>query len=613
MIPKSAVYILLAVSLLLFLPKLGMPLLDPDEGLYAEIAREMVTRGDWVIPHVNGLPYLEKPPLYFWLTASTFRLFGPSEWATRLWSAISALGTVLLTWRIGRRLYGAQAGLLAGVVVATVVGNALYVRRASTDQLFVFCLTLAMYGFLRDAERPDRGRARFLLAYVGAALGVLAKGFIGLVFPVLIIGLGLLAVWRFGARPAMSPGWRELNLARGLALFAAIAVPWHALVAWRSPMLFNFYVVDNHLLRFLNARRYVEDDVPSSTLAFLVASFLWAFPWSVFALARRGSDSSRRAQDLTPTEPNSSRYARWRPVIVIWLVAIVGLFAASRFKHEYYALPAFPALAVLVGAAWAGGRDIGRWLVIGLIGCGAVGSWALWTGAALTPGQALTGLAELNAYYRILRDQGAAFPFPSARPFGELLQWLGIVLIAGWGLATLCWFRAWRRGAFVALVGVAGLITVLIFRLLDVVEPNHSVKETAQALVAQAGPADVLVVEGTLEYSPALPFYTGRQFSMVNGALNYFSIAASLPEADGLFLSTEEFIRLWEGPRRVFLVVRRPRGQSIVAALPAARVHELGRYGSRWLYSNRERTLIHANIHSKSTEISTPDRRPRGT
>ena len=211
MIPKSAVHILLAVSLLLFLPKLSMPLLDPDEGLYAEIAREMVTRGDWVIPHVNGLPYLEKPPLYFWLTASTFRLFGPSEWATRLWSAISALGTVLLTWRIGRRLYGAQAGLLAGVVVATVVGNALYVRRASTDQLFVFCLTLAMYGFLRDAERPDRGRARFLFVYVGAALGVLAKGFIGLVFPVLIIGLGLLAVGRFGVRPAMSPGWRELN------------------------------------------------------------------------------------------------------------------------------------------------------------------------------------------------------------------------------------------------------------------------------------------------------------------------------------------------------------------------------------------------------------------
>jgi Dolichyl-phosphate-mannose-protein mannosyltransferase len=565
MIPKSAVYMLLALSLLLFLPKLGMPLLDPDEGLYATIAHEMVTRGDWVIPHVNGLPYLEKPPLYFWLTALTFQLFGPSEWATRLWSAISALGSVLLTWRIGRRLYGAAAGLLAGVVVATVVGNALYVRRASTDQLFVFCLTLAMYGFLRDAERPDRGRARFLLFYAGAALGVLAKGFIGVVFPVLIVGLGLVAVRRLG--------WRELNVVRGSALFAVLAVPWHALVAWRSPVLFNFYVVDNHLLRFLDARRYVEDDVPSSTLAFLVASFIWAFPWSVFALARR--------------EPDRSARANWRPVIVIWLAVIVGLFALSRFKHEYYALPAFPALAVLVAAAWTSGRDIGRWLLIGLLGCSVVGLWAVWIGAGLTPAQALNGLAELNAYYRILRDQGAAFPFASARPFGELLEGLGVVLVAGWALATLLWFRAWRRGAFIALVGMAGLITMLIFRLLDVVEPIHSVKETARAITAEASPADVLVVEGTLEYSPALPFYTGRRFAMVNGALNYFSVAASLPEARGLFMSTGDLLRLWEGPRRVFLVVRRPRGQSVVAALPAARVHEIGRFGSRWLYSNR--------------------------
>ena len=565
MIPKSVVYILLALGLLFFLPKLGMPLLDPDEGLYASIAREMVTGGDWVVPHVNGLPYLEKPPLYFWLTALTFQLFGPSEWATRLWSAISALGTVLLTWRIGRRLYGGPAGLMAGVVIATVVGNALYVRRASTDQLFVFCLTLAMYGFLRDTERPDRGRAPFLLFYVGAALAVLAKGFIGVVFPVLIVGLGLAAVRRLG--------WRELNLVRGAAVFAAIAAPWHALVAWRSPKLFNFYVVDNHLLRFLDARRYVEDDVPSSTLAFLVASFLWAFPWSVFVLARRA--------------PDRSPQARWRVAMVIWLGVIVGLFALSRFKHEYYALPAFPALAVLVGAAWASGRDIGRWLAIGLLGCSAVGLWALWIGRGLTPAQALGGLAELNAYYRILRDQGAPFPFASARPFGELVHWLGLVLLVGWGLATLCWFATRRRAAFVALVGVAGVITVLIFRLLDVVEPMHSVKEAAQAITAQAGPLDVLVVEGTLEYSPALPFYTGRRFLMVNGALNYFSIAASLPEAHGLFMGTADLVRLWEGPQRVFLVARRPRAQSVVSALPAARVHEVGRYGSRWLYSNR--------------------------
>src|SRR5213594_116371 len=185
--------LLMALSIPFLFLKLGMPLLDPDEGLYAAIAQEMLSRADWVIPHVNGLPYLEKPPLYFWLTAATMWLVGPTEWAVRVWSALAALGTVLLTWRMGRRLYGGPAGFLAGIALATMIGNALYVRKASTDQLFVFCLTLAMYGFLRDAERADRGRARFLLFYLGVALSVLAKGFIGL-FPVLIVGLGMAMV-----------------------------------------------------------------------------------------------------------------------------------------------------------------------------------------------------------------------------------------------------------------------------------------------------------------------------------------------------------------------------------------------------------------------------------
>src|SRR5437773_5816421 len=235
--------LLLAVSVPFLFAKLGMPLLDPDEGLYASIAREMLERGDWAIPHINGLPYLEKPPLYFWLTAGTFGLFGYSEWAVRLWSVLSALGAVLLTWRIGLHLYGSRAGLLAGLALATVVGNALYVRKASTDQLFVCCLALAMYGFLADVERPGRGSTRFLWFYAGAALAVLAKGFIGLLFPLLIAGIGLAWTRRLS--------WRDLNLARGVAGFVLLAAPWRVLAAPSSPTLSALYGVDAHVLRFL--------------------------------------------------------------------------------------------------------------------------------------------------------------------------------------------------------------------------------------------------------------------------------------------------------------------------------------------------------------------------
>src|SRR5947199_106233 len=238
--------LLMALSLPFLFLKLGMPLLDPDEGLYASIAQEMLQRDDWVIPHINGLPYLEKPPLYFWLTAVPFWLVCPTEGAVRPLSL------------------------------------------------------------------------------------------------------------------------RELTPALGATVFVVITAPWHVLAAQRSPTLFEFYVLDNHLLRFLNARRFVEDDVPISTLGFLVATFLWAFPWGIFLPARPA--------------PGSSPIARWRPVIPAWALVIVGGFSLSPFKDEYYGLPAFPALAILVGAGWASGRAISRWLGLGLLGCSVVGAWALWLG-----------------------------------------------------------------------------------------------------------------------------------------------------------------------------------------------------------------------------------------
>src|SRR5207247_9466210 len=207
---------------------------------------------------------------------------------------------------------------------------------------------------------------------------------------------------------------RELNPALGATVFVVITAPWHVLAAQRSPCLFEFYVLDNHLLRFLHARRFVEDDVPISTLGFLVATFLWAFPWGIFLPARPA--------------PGSSPIARWRPVIPAWALVIVGLFSLSRFKHEYYGLPAFPPLAILVGAGWASGRDISSWLGIGLLGCSVVGAWALWLGVGVTPAQLMSGLAALNVSYRMLRGPVAPVPLPSPRP----LMWLRLgVLLTG--------------------------------------------------------------------------------------------------------------------------------------------------------------------------------------
>ncbi len=123
--------------------------LDPDEGMYGSIAREMAEEGDWVTPHFNGVRYLAKPPLQFWLSALTIAAVGPSEWSVRLWSALPAFGIVLLIWRIGVNLYGQSAGLIAGIVFATSVGAFVYTRVTMPDFLMIFALTLTKFGFIR--------------------------------------------------------------------------------------------------------------------------------------------------------------------------------------------------------------------------------------------------------------------------------------------------------------------------------------------------------------------------------------------------------------------------------------------------------------------------------
>jgi hypothetical protein len=242
---------------------------------------------------------------------------------------------------------------------------------------------------------------------------------------------------------------------------------------------------------------------------------------------------------------------------------------------------------VMVGGAWASGRDVGRWIAAGVLGCCLVGAAALWVGARLTPEHVLAGLAELNVYYRILRDQQAPFPFASVRPFAGLLQLLGATLIVGWIVTAACWWRGRPRAAFTALTAQGLAIAALIVVLLHVVEPHHSAKAVSQAIVARAGAGDVVAHEGSLEYSAALPFYTGRRVVVVNGTRGDLDLASRLPEAAGYFLDSAGLRGIWSGEHRIFFVTQRAFAASVVSELPAAAVHRLGCFGSRCLYSNR--------------------------
>lgn len=561
----------------------AISLLDPDEGMYGTIAREMAEKGDWITPHFNGVRYLEKPPLYFWLTAGTISLVGPSEWAIRLWSALPALGTDLLIWGLGRLLYGGSSGLLAAIILVTSVGVFRYTRVAATDSLLVFSLTLSLYGFVRAlldmARKVKHPWIGPLLFYLGLVLGVLSKGLLGLFLPLLIAGLYL---WFSGERVAP----KEMHLKWGLPFFLVLTVPWHLLAAWKNPGFFEFYVMDNQFFRFFSNRAFIEDDVSVTTVAFIGLTFVWFFPWSLFlgATLRHGFPSSRLA---------STAAERLHLLVGLWALTVIGFFSLSSSKLEHYVLPALPPLSLMVGALWseafstAKPSPILKWVfTASAVGCSVVGFALVYFGERLTPQAVFNWLAEINVYYRILREQGAPFPFPFVTPFVSLATGLGAVLVIGLPLALL-FFRLHRPiASFSAIMGVAAMIAVLVFKLQLIVEPHHSTRAVAFALNAQANPGDPIIHEGSLEYSGGLPFYTGRQIYVLNGQRGDLDFGSRYPESQGLFLDDTAFERLWKSSQRVFLVTRLQERESVLKRLSVEGVHFLGRFGSRALYSN---------------------------
>jgi len=590
--------------------------LDPDEGMYGAIASEMAEGGDWITPYFNGVRHLHKPPLQFWLSALTVTAFGPSEWAVRLWSALPALATALLVWRIGATVYGSAAGFYAAIVFLTNVGIFVYSRVAMADWLLVFSITLSIYGFIGAAlsqrsiaNGQQSGGAKtndqlrlpiyLLVFWLGMALGVLSKGLIGLGFPVLIVGIFLLvsSKWKMAdsksqiANSAFThfyPLFVNRYSLIGLLIFLALVLPWHILAALRNPGFFGFYILDNQILRFLNTRGFIEDDVQNGTISFLVVTLIWFFPWSLFlpVALRQGFPRFRRQIPLNET---------LRLLVGIWAVGILAFFSLSLSKLEYYSLPAIPALSLMVGGQWAEAltsvksqMGLKLWLGVLALGCVLFGGAISFFGDGLTRQALLDGFAEINGYYRILKDQGLPFPFDSLSPFVEHIKGVGAVVALGFPISYF--FFSWRlpKVSFTVLVTVAGAIAFLVFRLNFVLEQHHSTKPVAKVLLALSEPDDVVVHEGSLEYSGGLPFYTGRQIYVLNGRRGDLDFGSRYPEARHLFMDNGGFIDLWEGNQRVFLVTGYRVRKSIVEHLRSDKLVLLGRYGSRSLYVNQQ-------------------------
>jgi 4-amino-4-deoxy-L-arabinose transferase-like glycosyltransferase len=301
----------------------------PDEGRYAEIAREMAASGDFVTPRLDGVPYLEKPPLLYWLTAGTMRLFGISEWTARAWPAIFALAGCLVVYFAGRGLYGRRAGLIAAAILALCPLYDFLGRSLTLDMALTAWLTAALSAFLFAARDPDARHRRWLYYafYVAIAFAILTKGIVALAIPAMVIGawIALMGEWRLIGR---------MHLPAGLVIVGAIAGPWHVLAEQANPGFSHFYFVHEHFARFLTT---VHHRVQPAWF-FVPVIVVGFFPWSAFL-------------------PAALRGLRWRErrehreawFLVLWAAIPFLFFSLSGSKLVPYVLPVLPPLALLLG------------------------------------------------------------------------------------------------------------------------------------------------------------------------------------------------------------------------------------------------------------------------
>jgi 4-amino-4-deoxy-L-arabinose transferase-like glycosyltransferase len=311
-------------------------LINPDEGRYSEIPREMVVTGDWLTPRLNGIKYFEKPALQYWATAAAFTAFGEHHWTARLWPALTGFLGVLTTAFAASRLFGAQAGLIAGAVLAGSVLWNVIGHVNTLDMGVSFFLAAAVFALClgqRDDAGPDESRRWLDGAWVLLALAVLSKGLIGLVLPAATVVAYALwqRDWGFILR---------IRPVRGLLILLAITAPWFIAVSLANPEFAHFFFIHEHFQRFLTKAHGRYQPI----WYFVPILLLGMLPW-LGSLAQGLAAGLRRDAD---------RRFQPRRFLLVWTVLVFVFFSVSSSKLASYILPIFPALAALIGLHLAG-------------------------------------------------------------------------------------------------------------------------------------------------------------------------------------------------------------------------------------------------------------------
>jgi len=567
-------------------------LLDDADSSHAEAAREMFVTGDYVTLHINGVRYLEKAPLPYWLVAICYRVFGVNEFATRLPMVLSVLflGLLALVW--GGHAFGERAGIYAGLFVYTSAGVFLFTRVLIPDVLLSLLISASLYFFVTALE-PTGRPWRWYAGYACMALGVLTKGLIALAFPggAAFIYLAITGDWQ---------RWREFRLASGLLLFLVIAAPWHILAGLRNTGgqgghgFFWFYFVNEHFLRFLG-KRYPRDYNKLPWALYWSLHLVWLFPWSLYFPA-----VIRTIIDIRKRKEPANFASRTR--LLCWILAgVILVFFAISTNQEYYTFPAYLPLFILLadgiaGCEWSACNDGVRkgWLqvsagvlaVIGLV-AGVTLLTLLWKsrnlpfepdiGNVLAQHDMSEDTLSTSHMLDLSYASFAALRLPAALA--------AVALLVAPLLSFLLRIRRRHYSATWALAAGMAVFLVAAHIALGRFGPYLSSRDLAQQIATRAHPEDRVMIYGDQAFGSSLLFYLQRPIELVEGRTTSMWFGSTFPDAPRIYLSDSDLQRDWASNERVFLFVP-PHLKSKVDALLPDRV-VIAEISGKCVYSNR--------------------------
>jgi len=559
-------------------------LMDDVDAVQAQIARTMLASGDWVTARLDGVLYLEKAPLIYWLMAIFYKIFGVTDRVARLPVALASIALALLSSVFGMWAFGKRAGFYAGLCMSTCVGLFLFTRIQIPDVMLTFTITLALWAFLRALDE-DEDRPRLWAAILAASLGLglLLKSLVGIVFPI-----AAALIYLYASKQLFLPRtWQRLRPVSGCLIVLLIAAPWHVLATLRNPPYFAwtlksgpgwyhgflwFYFVNEQLLRFLNLR-YPRDYNTVPRLYFWLFHLLWLFPWSAYLPAIK-------QLSFKPVD----RAGQTRLLALCWAGFILVFFTFST-TQEYYSMPCYPAFALLLGSAMAAE---GKWIHRGTRVLGGITAFAALTAIAIAfavrnlpiPGDISSALSHHPSAYTLSLGHMLDLTYDSFAYLRLPLYLAGAALLLG-GAGNLCWsgLRAFLT---------TGLMMILFFHAarlaLVVFDPYLSSRQLANAFLS-APPGKLIVDHHYYSFSSVI-FYTNQDPWLLNGKFNNLEYGAAAPGAPAVFLNDSEFKTLWSSKNRYYLVASQKGVDRIEDVVGRDQFETVSTSGGKFLLTN---------------------------